>query len=210
VSNADLAFACRRTAGGFTTGSRSSPRRAGSRRCGAATGGPPALTVTGGRRERERERPPRLHVQGTHAPFAFTFATGEAVTGRLAPWADPLTGALGWTVLTTSRDLAAAIAAVSGGKAHPGGPGQWEARIPGPAIAVTVISADSSALLCGLGSRPGAGGLTVPFAPWPAAVVLKCPVTEMPACGRLTVQDVRITTRMGRTVRYLVPRFAPS
>jgi hypothetical protein len=33
------------------------------------------------------------------------------------------------------------------------------------------------------------------------------PLTELPAQGRLSVRDVRVTTRMGRTVRYLIPAF---
>jgi hypothetical protein len=32
-------------------------------------------------------------------------------------------------------------------------------------------------------------------------------VTAFPVQGRLLVRDVRVTTRMGRTVRYLVPAF---
>jgi hypothetical protein len=29
----------------------------------------------------------------------------------------------------------------------------------------------------------------------------------LPAQGRISVRDVRLTTRMGRTVRYLIPAF---
>jgi hypothetical protein len=32
-------------------------------------------------------------------------------------------------------------------------------------------------------------------------------MTAFPAQGRLSVRDVRVTTRMGRTVRYLIPEF---
>jgi hypothetical protein len=35
-------------------------------------------------------------------------------------------------------------------------------------------------------------------------------VTVLPARGTLSVNDVRTTTRMGRTVRYLVPVFTLS
>jgi len=35
-------------------------------------------------------------------------------------------------------------------------------------------------------------------------------VTTLPASGTLSVRDVRITTRMGRTVRYLIPQFTPT
>ena len=34
-------------------------------------------------------------------------------------------------------------------------------------------------------------------------------MTKLRSRGTLSVRDVRITTRMGRTVRYLVPQFAP-
>jgi hypothetical protein len=62
-----------------------------------------------------------------------------------------------------------------------------------------------------LTGQPGiAVTLTVIIAPWTPATVLKCPVTALPARGTLSVRDVRITTRMSRTVRYLVPQFTPS
>jgi hypothetical protein len=38
-------------------------------------------------------------------------------------------------------------------------------------------------------------------------MVLLCLPAEFPALGRLSVRDVRLTTRMGRTVRYLIPAF---
>jgi hypothetical protein len=130
--------------------------------------------------------------------------------GRLTPWADPVTGALGWKVLTASRRLAVTVAAISGGKAHPHQKGKWQASIPQAALRVTVTGVDSGALWCHPGSRPDSGILTVAFAPWTPATVLKCPMTALPALGTLSVRDVRITTRMGRTVRYLVPEFIPS
>ena len=122
---------------------------------------------------------------------------------------DPVTGALGWQV-TASRRLAATVAAISGGKAHPHQKGKWQASIPQAALTVVVTGADSGALWCRFGSGQDSGVLTVAFAPWTAATVLKCPVTALPARGTLSARDVRITTRMGRTVRYLVPEFIPS
>jgi hypothetical protein len=56
---------------------------------------------------------------------------------------------------------------------------------------------------------PDSGVFVLAFAPWPAATVLKCPLTALPALERLSVRDVRVTTRMGRTVRYLIPAFTP-
>jgi hypothetical protein len=121
-----------------------------------------------------------------------------------------VTGALGWQVTTSSRRLAATVAAISGGKARPYEKGQWQAGIPQAALPVVVTDADSGALWCRLGCQPDSGVLTVAFAPWTPATVLKCPVKAFPARGTLSVRDVRITTRMGRIVRYLVPEFIPS
>ena len=129
--------------------------------------------------------------------------------GRLSPWADPVSGALGWQVLTASRCLALAMAGGSGTvRSH--GDGEWHARIPEPALTVAVTSADDSALWCRPGNLPDSCALTVAFAPWTPATVLKSPMTALPARGTLSVRDVRMTTRMGRTVRYLVPQFLPS
>jgi hypothetical protein len=129
---------------------------------------------------------------------------------RLTPRADAVTGALGWQALTVSRRIAVAVAAVSGGTVHPLGKGEWQARIPDTSIEVLATYTDSSALWCRLADRPDSGVLTVAIAPWTTATVLKCPVTALPARGRLSVRDVRMTTRMGRTVRFLVPPFRPS
>jgi hypothetical protein len=71
----------------------------------------------------------------------------------------------------------------------------------------TVIGADVGALWCRLGVQPDSGVFVLFFAPWPAATVLRCPLTALPAQGQLSVRDMRVTTRMGRTVRYLVPEF---
>jgi hypothetical protein len=74
--------------------------------------------------------------------------------GRLTPRADPVTGALGWQVLTVSRRTAVAVAGISGGTVHPLGKGEWQARIPETAIAVTVTDADPEKLWCRLAGRP--------------------------------------------------------
>jgi hypothetical protein len=89
------------------------------------------------------------------------------------------------------------------------GEGEWHARIPEPALAVTVTGADQAALWCRTANLPGSCALTVAFAPWAPATVLKCRVTALPAGGTLSVREVRITTRMGRIVRYLLPEFKP-
>jgi hypothetical protein len=72
---------------------------------------------------------------------------------------------------------------------------------------VAVIEADSGTLWCRLSVRPSLGVFTLALAPWPVPLVLRCPLTALPAQGRLSVRDVRLTTRMGRTVRYLIPAF---
>jgi hypothetical protein len=141
--------------------------------------------------------------EGTKGPRSGT-------TGQLAPWADPVTGALGWQVAAPSRRLAALIAeTIPAGTISAYGKGEWRVRIPQTVLAVTVMNADTAALECTLSIHPDSGIFTLAFAPWPAATVLKCPVTALPARGTLSVCDVRMTTRMGRTVRYLVPEFIP-
>jgi hypothetical protein len=72
----------------------------------------------------------------------------------------------------------------------------------------TAINVDTTA--CTLSIEPHPAAFTLTFAPWPATTFLKCPVTVLPARGTLSVNDVRTTTRMGRTVRYLVPVFTLS
>jgi hypothetical protein len=128
--------------------------------------------------------------------------------GHLSPCADPHANAPGWQIATPSRRLAVA-ATVAGGTVRSGGTGEWQARLPGAVLAVVAIGADTDAgvLWCRLGAAPGLGVFTLTFAPWPAAIVLRCPLTGFPAHGRLSVREVRVTTRMGRTVRYLVPAF---
>ncbi len=130
--------------------------------------------------------------------------------GRLSPWADAATDAPGWQIMTRSRGLAAAVAAAtSGGTVHCHGKGEWQARLSHAVLMVVVIDAGADALRCSLSALPSCGVFVLAFAPWPAATVLKCPLTALPALGRLSVRDVRVITRMGRTVRYLVPAFTP-
>jgi hypothetical protein len=129
--------------------------------------------------------------------------------GCLTPWADPVTGTLGWQVHTASRHLAVALAGKSRA-VQPNSKREWQAQIRQSALAVTVTAADDSALWCRLGSRPDSGVLTVTFTPWAAGTIVKCPPQALPACGTLSVREVQMTTRMGRVVRYLVPEFHPS
>ena len=139
--------------------------------------------------------------------------TGEPIThhsrdGRLSPWADPVTGEPGWQITTPSRRLAVAVAMIlTGGTAHPHEKGEWQARLPEAVLTVTALGADAGVLRCRLSAQPSLGAFTLSFAPWPTALVLRCPLTALPAQGRLSVRDVRLATRMGRTVRYLIPAF---
>ena len=142
--------------------------------------------------------------------------TGEHIApeqrgGRLSPWADAAADAPGWQITTRSRRLAVAAAIVlTGGTVHRHEDGEWQARTPQPVIMVVVIAADADALRCHLSAQPHYGVFVLAFAPWPAPTVLKCPLATLPAQGQLSVRDVQVITRMGRTVRYLVPAFAPS
>jgi hypothetical protein len=139
--------------------------------------------------------------------------TGEQIArgpcdARLSPWAAPVTGEPGWQITTSSRLLAVAVATIlTGGTVHPHEEGEWQARLPEAVLTVAVIEADSGTLWCRLSARPSTGVFALAFAPWPVTLVLRCPLTALPARGRLSVRDVRLTTRMGRTVRYLIPAF---
>jgi hypothetical protein len=137
-----------------------------------------------------------------------TLSENEPRDGRLSPWADAATDVPGWQVTTRSRRLAVAVATTTpGGSVHSHEKGQWQARIPQAVLMVVVISADAGALWCHLSAKPDSGVYALTFSPWSAATVLKCPLTALPAPGRLWVRDVRVTTRMGRTVRFLIPVF---
>jgi len=129
----------------------------------------------------------------------------------LSPWAAPAIDTPGWQITTRSRRLAVAVATVlTSGTAHRNEDGEWQARLPQAILAVAALDADADALRCRLSARPSLGAFTLVFAPWPAAIVLRCPLTALPAQGELSVREVRVTTRMGRTVRYLIPAFTPS
>lgn len=128
--------------------------------------------------------------------------------GRLSPWADTVVGGPGWQATTQSRRLAVAVAAaISGATVYSHGKGQWQARIPCAVLMVVVIDAGADALRCHLGPHPDSSVFALAFAPWPAATVLNCPAAALPAQGRLSVREVRVITRMGRTVRYMLPEF---
>jgi hypothetical protein len=132
---------------------------------------------------------------------------GAEDTGRLSPWADT-TDALGWQVTTRSRRLAVAVATtVPGGTVHSHTKGEWHARLPQAVLMVTLIAADTDTLWGCLDTQPDSGVYVLTFSPWSAAAVLKCPLTALPTQGRLSVRDLRVVTRMGRTVRFLIPAF---
>jgi hypothetical protein len=142
--------------------------------------------------------------------------TGEHIApdaggGRLSPWADAAADAAGWQITTRSRRLAVAVATtLSGRTVHGHEKGEWQARTPQAVLMVVVIAADAGTLRCRLSAQPHYGIFVLAFAPWPVTTVLKCPLATLPVQGHLSVRDVRAVTRMGRTVRYLVPAFAPS
>jgi hypothetical protein len=128
--------------------------------------------------------------------------------GCLSPWAAPVIDTLGWQITTQSRRLAeTAASTVTGGTVRTHEKGQWQARLPETVLAVVVIDADANSLRCHLSAAPAADVLILTFAPWPPPLVVRCQLAALPALGRLAVRDVRLTTRMGRTVRYLIPAF---
>jgi hypothetical protein len=139
-----------------------------------------------------------------------TLSENEPGDGRLSPWADAAADAPGWQITTRSRRLAVAVAAVMSGRTvRSHAKGEWHARIPHAVLMIVVTGAGTGALRCHLSARPHYGVFVLAFAPWPVTAVLKCPPAALPAQGRLSVRDVRVITRMGRTVRYLVPVFTP-
>jgi hypothetical protein len=151
-----------------------------------------------------------LTVTGTAVWLTAPGAADERRDGSLSPWAAPVTGTPGWQITTPSRRLAVAVTvALTVGTIRSHENGEWQARLPDAALAVMALDADAATLRCRLSARPSLGVFTLTFAPWPAAMVLRCPLTALPAQGRLSVRDVRVTTRMGRTVRYLIPAYTP-
>jgi hypothetical protein len=117
--------------------------------------------------------------------------TGEPIArhsrdGRLSPWADPVTGAPGWQITTRSRRLALAPATiVPGGTARSHQKGERQARLPAAVLTVTALGADAGALRCRLSAQPSLGAFTLSFAPWPTTLVLRCPLTALPAQGHI-------------------------
>jgi hypothetical protein len=126
---------------------------------------------------------------------------------RITPAADPGTGPA-WDITPLTRSRAGQItASIPAATARRTGPRHWTARILRPALAVTATTADASALTLTLDDAPAAGPLTLTFHPWTADDVMPLPPPELPAPGHLTIRDIRISTLMGRTVRYLIPAF---
>jgi hypothetical protein len=101
-------------------------------------------------------------------------------------------------------------ATASGGTVHPHEKGEWQAHLPKAVLTVVAIGADAERPWCRLIVRLPLGVFILSYEPWPAAIVIKCPLTALPKQGRLSVREVRLTTRMGRTVRYLIPAFTTS
>ena len=113
----------------------------------------------------------------------------------------------GWQLTTASREIAEKFSAE---KILTNKESEWTARVTQPALTVTMVKADTAAFKCTLTIPSMPGEITLEFAPWPAAVVLKCSPAALPATGTLSARDIRVTTRMGRTIRYLIPEFTPS
>lgn len=126
--------------------------------------------------------------------------------GQMAPWADE-SGRLGWHAVTGSHALAVAVAGSAGGAVHAHDGGQWRACIPQATVTAVAVGADERALWCRLSDETGSGVFTLPAAPWTPAELAACPLSDLPAAGRLSVRAVLLTTRMGRTVRSLSPTF---
>jgi hypothetical protein len=131
------------------------------------------------------------------------------VEGRLAPWADA-SGQLGWHAVTASHALAVVVAGAADGIVQKDGSGQWRARIPHPEIPAAAVRADDRSLWCRLGDGTGSGIFTLTAAPWTPGELAACPLSALPAAGRLSVRAVLLTTRMGRIIRYLSPAFTPA
>jgi hypothetical protein len=131
---------------------------------------------------------------------------------RTSPQPATLTPAPGpaWHITTTRTRAAAIAAAIPATTTRRTGPGQHQARIPGPAIAVTLIHAGEQALTLTLDDAPDAGPLTLVLQSWTAADIMRPPPAQLPAPGHLIIRDIRIQTQMGRTVRYLIPAFTPT
>ena len=136
-----------------------------------------------------------------------TPVTGGTPAATITPASNPAAGPA-WDITTPARHRAAAIAAaIPGTTTTRTGPRQWRTRIPRPALAVTATRTDAGTLTITLDDAPAAGPVTLTFHPWTAADVMPIMPPALPAPGRLTIRDIRISTLMGRTVRYLIPAF---
>lgn len=121
--------------------------------------------------------------------------TSYRPTGQLNPWVDPVTGALGWQVITQSSRLAVTVAAtVPGAITRPhGNNGKWRTRLPDSTLPVIVESVEAGTLGCLLSTEPSLGVLTLAFASWPTAMVVRCPLMALPTQGWLTIRDAWLT-----------------
>ncbi len=100
----------------------------------------------------------------------------SGLSGRLAPWADPVTGALGWHITIPSRRLTALVAeTVSAVTISAHEKGEWQVHIPQAVLTVTVMNADTAALQCTLSIHPNSELFILAFTPWSPVIVLKCP-----------------------------------
>ena len=153
---------------------------------------------------------PRQPDNSTQSPLVRRAAARKipapAPGGHLTPAAGPA-----WDIIiitTTARRRAAAIAAaIPDATVNRAGPGQWRTRIPRQSLAVTATHADAGTLTVTFDDAPAAGPIALTFHPWTAADVLPLIPPGLPAPGHLTIRDIRISTLMGRTVRYLIPAF---
>ena len=154
---------------------------------------------------------PRQPDNSTQSPLVRRAAARKipapAPGGHLTPAAGPA-----WDIIitTTARRRAAAIAAaIPDATVNRAGPGQWRTRIPRQSLAVTATRADADAatLTVTLDDAPAAGPITLTVHPWTAADAQPPIPAQLPAPGHLTIRDIRISTLMGRTVRYLIPAF---
>lgn len=76
-----------------------------------------------------------------------------APNGCLCPWANPVSGAPGWKVITSPRQLAVAVATVYRGTACRHEERTWQARIPQASLSVLAVAADAGMLRSGSAPR---------------------------------------------------------
>jgi hypothetical protein len=129
----------------------------------------------------------------------------RAATGQLTPRATPTGPA--WEATTTRTCARAIAAAIPGTTTRTTSDRRCAALIPHPAITVTICATTGDAITCQLTSAPEAGPLTLTYHPWTPADILTTPPPPLPATGTLTIREIRLTTLMGTTIRYLIPAF---